>query len=105
MRVGPERRRLKVCHIAAPAEGATWMVDQLRTLRDAKGCDVSAIVASGTGGLAKKLDRERIPFRCFDFEFPSQRGWRSLLVRVIELALILRRERYDVVHTHLFASM
>jgi glycosyltransferase involved in cell wall biosynthesis len=81
------------------------MLEQLRELRDRKGYDVSAIIAIGDGKLGKKLEQEGIPFRCFDFDFPSMKGWSSLLSRVIELARLLRHERYDVVQTHLFASM
>lgn len=99
------QQKLRICHIAATTEGATWMIEQLRELRDAKGYEVSAIIAAGCGALAEKLEREGIPFSRFDFEFPAMKGWRSLLNRVVQLALLLRRERYDVVQTHLFASM
>jgi glycosyltransferase involved in cell wall biosynthesis len=97
--------RKRVCHIAATNDGATWMLEQLRELRDRKGYDVSAIVANGDGKLTQKLRAEGIPYHAFDFEFPSARGWISLLDRVVLLARLLRRERYDVVQTHLFASM
>lgn len=95
----------RVCHLAATVDGATWMVEQLRELRDAKGYEVSAIIASGAGELSKKLEREGIPFHSIEFDFPSKMGWASLVSRVFELARLFRRERYDVVQSHLFASM
>lgn len=82
-----------------------WMLEQLRDLRDEKGYDVAAIIAAGEGKLTERLKEEGIPYHSFDFEFPSAHGWRSLLDRVLELAALLRRERYDIVQTHLFASM
>lgn len=100
-----EASRKRVCHIAATNEGATWMLEQLRDLRDIKGYDVSAIISAGDGSLAEKLTKEAIPFHRFDFQFPPPKGWRMMLNRVIELAVLLRKERYDVVQTHLFASM
>lgn len=96
---------IRVCHIAATTDGATWMLEQLRDLRDTKGYDVSAIIAAGSGKLATRLEAENIPYHTFDFEFPSGKGWKSLLDRVILLAKLLRRERFDIVQTHLFASM
>lgn len=99
------QRKLRICHIAATTEGATWMLEQLRALRDDKGYEVYAIISAGSGSLAEKLDREGIPFSNFDFEFPSVKEWHTLVSRVFDLALVLRRERYDVVQTHLFASM
>lgn len=101
---GNSLSKFRVCHIAATADGATWMVEQLRQLRDQKGYDVSAIIGTGSGALADKLHNEGIPFQRFDFEFPSS-SWGTLIRRVAQLSAILRRERYDIVQTHLFASM
>ena len=98
-------RKLRVCHVAATTDGATWMVEQLRELRDKKGYEVSAIISLGNGTLAKRLSDEDIPYQQFNFEFPSSDGWSSLPKRVLSLARIFRQERFDVVHTHLFASM
>ena len=97
--------RPRVCHVAASANGATWMVEQLRGLRDQGGYDVSAIIATGPGELGEKLAREGIPFQTFEFGFPALSDWGSLLKRVLALAHLLRAERYDIVQTHLFASM
>ncbi len=81
------------------------MLEQLRDLRDRYGYDVSAIISTGTGGLVDKLKAEQIPFYQFDFAFPAAGQSYSLFTRVIELAQLFRRERYDVVQTHLFDSM
>lgn len=101
----PSTRAFKVCHIAATTEGATWMLEQLRDLRRRKGYDVCAIISAGEGSLAGRLEDEGIRVILFDFEFPSVRNWKTLGTRVIDLARIFRRERFDVVQTHLFASM
>ncbi len=103
--MGLPNRKLRVCHIAATTDGATWMVEQLCHLRDRKGYEVTAIISAGSGTLAGKLAKQQIPFHVFDFEFPSGKGWHSLLARVMSLSRLLRRERFDVVQTHLFASM
>lgn len=93
----------RVCHVAATTEGATWMVEQLRELRDRYGYDVSAVVSGHTGGLIDKLRAGHIPFSVFRFgglERPF-----SFFFRILGLALLFRRRRFDVVQTHLFESM
>lgn len=82
------------------------MFEQLRDLRDHYGHQVSAVIAKGSGGLVEKLQREGIPFHQFDFSFiSSPHRAHTLAIRVIELARLFRRERFDVVQTHLFDSM
>jgi glycosyltransferase involved in cell wall biosynthesis len=99
------RRELKLCHIAATSEGAAWMVDQLRGLRDKHGYAVSAIIGAGEGALGEKLRQHAIPFKTFAFEFPPQKDWRAFRQQVNDLAAILRAEKFDIVQTHLFSSM
>jgi glycosyltransferase involved in cell wall biosynthesis len=94
---------LRVCHVVSAAEGAAWMVDQLRELRDGHGCEVAAIIASGTGGLAAHLRAEGIPFHVANFEFTGPRL--ALPFRALSLARLFRRHRFDVVQTHLFHAM
>lgn len=96
---------MRICHIAATTEGATWMCEQLTELRDRFGHDVTAIVEAGSGELLEKLERAGIRFWQFDFSFPVFRDAYTLLLRVMSLASLFRRERFDVVQTHLFNSM
>ncbi len=100
-------RRHRVCHIAATTEGATWMFEQLRDLRDQHGFDVAAVVSGERGPLIDKLRSENIPFHVanFDAGSGSARAILRMPFAILELARILRRERFDVVQTHIFVSM
>jgi glycosyltransferase involved in cell wall biosynthesis len=99
------QRKLKVCHIAATTEGATWMVEQLRELRDRHDCEVMAIVAGERGGLIDLLRAENIPYHVESFSFGSVQGILGMPRTVLRLVRFFRRERVDVVQTHLFFSM
>jgi glycosyltransferase involved in cell wall biosynthesis len=98
-------RKTKVCHVVATADGATWMYEQLRELRDRYGFDVTAVVSGDRGGLVDRLRAERIPFYVWDFEFTGAGQLRHLPRKILGLARLFRRERFDVVQTHLFHSM
>ena len=99
------RRRPRICHIAATTEGASWVFEQLRELRDAHGFEVAAILNGETGALAERLKAAGIPVFCSDFDFTSSRDVFSLPRKVWALMRLLQRERFDVVQTHLFHSM
>lgn len=101
----PPRQGLKVCHVVATADGARWVAEQLRELRDRYGCEVSAVVGGDSGSLVNLLRAEGIPYHVESFAF-----WKPLdLLRaaraVFRLARLFRRERVDVVQSHLFFSM
>lgn len=96
---------LKVCHIAATTEGAVWVFEQLRDLRDRYGYDVSAILSSDTGALVDRFRAAAIPTHAVDFNFTADRDLLSLPRKVVTLTRLLRRERFDIVQTHLFHSM
>lgn len=96
---------LRVCHVAATTEGATWMFEQLRQLRDRYGYEVTAVVSGARGGLIDKLQAEKIPFYSFDFSFNSVSDILSLPKKILALAEFFRRQRFNVVQTHLFHSM
>ena len=81
------------------------MVEQLRELRDRRGCEVSAVVSGPCGSLIDKLNAEGIPHFTFDFRL---RGFWKLLtlpLALLRLARFFRREKFDVVQTHVFRSM
>src|SRR5262249_47800036 len=100
-------RRYKVCHLVATTEGGGWMVDQLRGLRDEYGFEVAAILPGNRGLLADKLVSENIPFHVAAFTAGSGalRALPRMPFEILSLARILRRERYDVVQTHIFITM
>jgi glycosyltransferase involved in cell wall biosynthesis len=100
-------RKLKICYIAATSEGATWMVDQLRVLRDVHGFEVAAVVSADRGGLIDRLKSENIPFHVANFQAgaASLREMLGMPLSILRLARFLRRERFDVVQTHIFKSM
>lgn len=99
--------RLKVCHIAATAEGGQWMVDQLRALRDGHNCDVVAVVPSHQGSLVERLRSANIRYNVADIEFRvgPLGEIRRMIAAIIELVRFFRHERFDVVQTHLFLTL
>src|SRR5262245_13422821 len=94
-----------VCHIVATADGANWVIDQLRELRDRYGYDVTAIIASVPGPLGSRLRAAGIRTIEFDFKLSKIEDVKHIPQTVVRLARLLRRERFDIVQTHLFASM
>lgn len=100
----PERK-LKVCQVVATAEGGRWLVEQLRDLRDVYGCDVLAVVGGETGGLIDELRAHNIPYYAENFNFGSVRSILTLPLIIMRQARLFRRERVDVVQSHLFFSM
>jgi len=99
------RPLLKVCHIVATTEGAAWVFAQLRGLRDRYGYDVSVILSGEKGTLVDQFRAAAIPTHAINFDFTSNSDLLSLPRKVGELARLLRRERFDVIQTHLFHSM
>ncbi len=99
--VGPR----KVCYIVATPEGAVWIYEQLRDLRDRYQFDVSVILNGERGSLVDLFRGAGIPVHVANFDFTSNADLLSLPRKVAYLVRLLRRERYDVVQTHLFHSM
>lgn len=93
--------------MVATTEGGTWMFEQLRELRDRHGFEVAAIVSGDRGRLIDKLRSENIPFHVVNFRpgFGSPWTLLQLPLAVLRVAALLRRERFDVVQTHVFATM
>jgi glycosyltransferase involved in cell wall biosynthesis len=96
---------VKVCYLLDTVVGATWALEQLRDLRDKYGYEVTAIICDNQGELVDKLRAEKIPFHVRTFGFTSVINVWTVPLKVIRLARLLRRERFDVVQTHLFHSM
>lgn len=100
-------RKLKVCHIAASTEGGSWLVQQLRGLRDVHGFEVAAVISGDQGSLPDALRAANIPFHVGNFNARAGAPGSILTMplAILRLARILRRERFDVVQTHVFKSM
>lgn len=83
------------------------MYEQLRELRDKHGFEVAAVISGNQGPLVDKLRSADIPFHVADFEGDpaAPAGIFKLPLGVLRLAQLLRRERFDVVQTHVFKSM
>ena len=102
---GRARQRLKVCHVVATAEGARWVAEQLRELRDRYACEVCAVVGGPHGSLIDMLRAEGIPYRVENFNFTFGSGMIRAPLTILRLARFFRREGVDVVQSHLFFSM
>ena len=102
----PIARRNKVCQVVCSSEGATWMFEQLRDLRDQYGYEVAAVVSAEQGKLIDKLRSENIPYHVTHFATgaASLRSILRLPVSVLKLARFFRRERFDIVQSHVFAT-
>src|SRR5262245_32317179 len=95
----------KVCYIAATPEGAVWIFEQLRELRDRYRFDVSVMLNGERGSLVDLFRGAGIPVHVANFDFANNADLLSFPRKIIHLAKLLWRERYDVVQTHLFHSM
>jgi len=96
---------IKICHVIDASDGAAWVFDQLKGLRDLYGCDVAAVLSGDRGGLADSLIRAAIPLHTADFVFHSPLDLLRLPWKLMALARLFRQERYQVVQSHLFRSM
>ena len=95
----------KICHIVATTEGATWAFEQLRDLRDQHGFEVAAILNGDKGTLVERFKSAGIAVHSADFDFTSTGELLALPSKVFQLVRLLRREKFDVTHSHLFHSM
>jgi glycosyltransferase involved in cell wall biosynthesis len=98
-------QRIKVCHICAALEGASWMAEQLRELRDRYGYDVYALVQREDSIFAQRLRDAGINCIYLEFGYKTLKDMVLLPLMMVKVARVLRRERFDVVQTHLFSSM
>lgn len=98
---------IKICHVAATSDGATWMFEQLRELRDRYNYDVVAVVSGSEGRLIDKLRSESIRYHVINFAAGPGPFIETLMMpfAILKLALFFRRERFDVIHHHIFITM
>jgi glycosyltransferase involved in cell wall biosynthesis len=99
-----DNRSLHVVHIAATANGAHWMHQMLRDLRE-RGYRTTAIIGGYGGTLETRLTRDGIPFHVLDLDILSSRNVRTAAKNSLRLISVLRQLRADVVHFHLFPSI
>ncbi|MBR0829716.1 glycosyltransferase family 4 protein [Bradyrhizobium manausense] len=103
----PGRGGLKVCHLVSSTNGARWAVEQLTWLRDRYGHDVTAVVSGPQGSLIEMLRDAGIRIHVEEGfgVYDSVASVLRLPLTVWRLARWLRRERFDVVQSHLFFAM
>jgi glycosyltransferase involved in cell wall biosynthesis len=97
-------RPLKVCHVFAGTEGGRWVYEQLDALRRDHGCEVCVVLPEGQGWTVDLFERAGIPIKRFDFRIWGLRAFLTLPFRVVRLARWMRRERLDVVQSHIIPS-
>ena len=105
-------RAPRIVQMAGIVENGDWLVSICRDLR-AKGGDVTAIIGAPEAGVAQRLREAGVPYRSLPLSFAPGRGQIGRLLvyavrlpwTVIQLARFFRRERVDVVHTHVFNTI
>jgi len=95
----------RICHIIATTEGAAWVFEQLRDLRNRFGYEVTVILNGETGALVDRFKSENIRVLVSDFNFLGSGDLLSVPRKIWDLKQMLAHERFDVVQTHLFHSM
>src|SRR5215217_2225458 len=103
-RMRHENKRLKVCHIFAGTEGGRWVYEQLDALGRDHDCETVALLGGTEGPTVDLCRNAGIRTEAFDFRVFSWRALPSLPFRILKLALWLRRERFDVVQSHILPS-
>ena len=98
------RERLKVCHVFAGTEGGRWVFEQLEELRDAHGCEVVGVLGGEEGPTVDLFRAAGIPFRTFDFSFTGPASFFTIPITILKMAWWMRRERFDVVQSHVIRS-
>ncbi len=99
------RHRPRIAFIVATTEGALWAFEQLRELHDRHGYRVAAVLSGDKGALVDRFRAAGISTYTANFDFTASADLLSLPRKVVALTRLLRRERFDVVQTHLFHSM
>ena len=83
------------------------MFEQLRDLRDVHGYEVVAVVSAAQGKLIDRLRAEKIRYHVAHFATgaASLQNVFRLPFSVLKLAWFFRRERFDIVQSHVFATI
>ena len=95
---------LKICHVFAGVEGGRWVYDQLERLRDEHGCDVHVVLGGESGPTVDLFRAAGIPVKSLDFTLMRMRSFFSFPFRILSLAIWMRRQRFDVVQSHVIQS-
>ena len=99
-----ENPPLKVCHVFAVTEGGRWVYEQLDALQREHGCGSVALLGGADGPTVDLCRNAGIRIEAFDFTLFNRRAVLSFPWRIIRLALWFRRERFDVVQSHILPS-
>jgi glycosyltransferase involved in cell wall biosynthesis len=103
--------RIRIAQVAGVWNSSDWFVGLCRDLT-ARGYDVVAVIDDRPGDLAARLDAAGI--RCHRLSMTFATGLdrarlpiyaTKIPLAAIRLARILRREKIDIVHSHVFASV
>jgi glycosyltransferase involved in cell wall biosynthesis len=105
-------RAPRIVQMAGIVQNGDWLVSICRDLR-AKGGDVLAVIGAPEGTVARQLREAGIPYFSIPLSFaPGSGRIGRLLVyavrfpwAVLRLAVFFRRQRVDVVHTHVFNTI
>ena len=85
-------------------EGGRWMFEQLEALRDRHGCEVVALLGGAEGPTVDLCRNAGIRVEVADFRFHGWTGFFTMPWRMLKLAWWMRRERFDVVQSHVPSS-
>jgi glycosyltransferase involved in cell wall biosynthesis len=104
-------KRIRIAQVAGVWENCEWFAGLCRDLQ-ARGYEVIAVIDEQRGDLGARLDAAGIRFHRLALTFATGLDRARLPVyatkiplAAIRLARILRREKIDVVHSHVFASV
>lgn len=101
----------RIAQVAGAWTDADWLVGTCRELA-ARGYEVVAVIDSRPGSLGDRLDAAGIRHYAIPMTFATgfDRGRvaayaMNIPIAAVRLARILRRERIDIVHSHIFVSV
>jgi glycosyltransferase involved in cell wall biosynthesis len=107
----PATPHLRIAQVAGAWENCEWFVGMCRDLKE-RGYEVIAVIDSRRGDLCERLAAAGIRTHTMPLTFGTtlDRGRLALYalripIAAVRLARILRRERIDIVHSHIFASV
>jgi glycosyltransferase involved in cell wall biosynthesis len=94
---------MRLLHLCGTDRGVPWLVEMLRELQ-ARGHDVTAVIKPGDGDLADALDAAGVRHLALDHDVLAGARPFAAARRTAALVRLLRRERPDVLQSHLFPS-